>query len=73
MPNLGGAIFFESLDHLSQHFSHLENTNLTDSVTVADAFSAAAPAIDRSVVAAEVAAVVGQSGIDLTAAGAGVG
>jgi hypothetical protein len=24
MPNLGGAIFFESLDHLSQHFSHLE-------------------------------------------------
>jgi hypothetical protein len=34
---------------------------------------AAAPAIARSVVAAEVAAVAGQSGIDLTAADAAVG
>ena len=34
---------------------------------------AAAPAIARSVVAAEVVAVSGQSGIDLTAAGAAVG
>ena len=61
------------LDHLSQHFSHLENANLTDSVSVADGVFAAAPAIARSVVAAEAVAVVGQSGIDLTAAGAAVG
>ena len=65
--------FFESLNHLSQHFSPSKNTNLTDSVTVIPGVFAAAPAIAGSVVAAEVAAVVGQSGIDLTAAGAAVG
>jgi hypothetical protein len=43
----------------------------TDSVTIVNGVFAAAPAIARSVVvAAEVAAVAGQSAIDLTAAGA---
>ena len=66
--------FFESWDHLSQHFSHLENTNLTDSVAVvADGVSAVAPVIDRSVVAVEVPEAVAHSGIDLAAAGAVVG
>ena len=65
--------FFESLDHLSQHYSHLEKTNLTDSVAVADGFSAVAPVIGRSVVAVEVPEAVAHSGIDLIAAGAVVG
>ena len=43
----------------------------TDSVTIVNGVFAAVPAIARSVVvAAEVAAVAGQSAIDLTAAGA---
>ena len=45
----------------------------TDSVTTVTGVFAAALAIARSVVAAEVAAVAGQSGIDPTVAEAAVG
>ena len=45
----------------------------TDSVTIVNGFSAAAPAIDRSVVAAEVAEAVAHAGTDQTAAAAVVG
>jgi hypothetical protein len=66
--------FFESLDHLSQHFYLTsKKTNLTDSVAVADGVFAVAPVIGRSVVAVEVPEAVAHSGIDLAAAGAVVG
>jgi hypothetical protein len=45
----------------------------TDSVTIVNGFSAAAPAIDRSDVAAEVAEAVAHAGTDQTAAAAVVG